>query len=115
MSVDASANSYIKFADVKILLLFYQLCSSANNINKSVMFHNIHVNLYAFSLLVLWLFITYLCFCFILHQVLGKPFRFIKKNFQANEEFLNESNFSSSLSVFPFWAIARENVQAISV
>ena len=63
MLVDASANSYIEFADVKILLLFCQLfCSSANNINKSMIFHNIHVNLSASSLLVLCLFITYPCF-----------------------------------------------------
>ena len=116
MLVDASANSYIEFADVKILLLFCQLfCSSANNINKSMIFHNIHVNLSASSLLVLCLFITYPCFFFIFHQVVGKPFRFIDNVLQASESFLNESNFPSSLSVFPFWAIARENVQAISV
>ena len=51
----------------------------------------------------------------IFHQVVGKPFRFIDNVLQASESFLNESNFPSSLSVFPFWAIARENVQAISV
>ena len=60
-----------------------------------MIFHNIHVNSFTFSLLVLYLFITHPSFFFIFPQVVRIPFKFINHVLQANESFLNGSNFPS--------------------
>ena len=79
---------------------FYQFfCINENNI-KCIIFHNIRLNSFASALLVLWLFLTHPCFFFILHQVVGKPFKFINNSLQTIEIFLNESNFLSFLSLY---------------
>ena len=65
-----------------------------------------------------YLFYAYLSLIpafFIFHQVVEKPLKFTNYVLQTSESFLNGSNFASSLSVYSFWTIARENVQAISV
>ena len=62
-----------------------------------------------------YLFYAYLSLIpafFISHQVVEKSFRFINHVLQTIESFLNGSNFPSSLSVYLFWAVARENIQA---
>ena len=60
-----------------------------------MIFHNIHVNSFTFPLLVLYLFITHPSFFFIFPQVVRIPFKFINHVLQANESFLNGSNFPS--------------------
>ena len=76
---------------------------------------NIHVILFAFTLLTLYLFITHPCF-FFYHQVERKPFKFINNGLQTNESLVNVSNFPSFLSLFvcSFSAIAWESIQTIS-
>ena len=41
----------------------------------------------------------YPCVFLIFHQVVGKPFKFTNNVLQTNKNFLNESNFRSSLSL----------------
>ena len=86
----------------KFYFSFYQFfCINENNI-QCIIFDNIFLNSFASGLLVLWLFLTHSCFFFILHQVVGKPFKFINNSLQTIEIFLNESNFPSFLSLCIF-------------
>ena len=79
---------------LKFYFSIYQLfCLNVNTINKSMVLHNIHVNVFAS--------VTHLCF-FFFHQVVQKPFKFINNVLQTNENFLNESNFPSFLSFCAF-------------
>ena len=103
MLVNISANDKIKFTDVKILLFIsLVLCSNVNTINKSMILHNIHVNFFAFTLPALYLFITPSCFFFYFPSSCAKPFKSINNVLQTNKSLVNESNFSSFLSLCVF-------------
>ena len=70
MLVDTSANDKIEFIDMKILLFILLVplfCLNVNTINKSLIFHNIHMNSFASTLFALYVFITHPCFFFIFH------------------------------------------------
>ena len=71
----------------------------------------------AATVLALYLFITHPCIFYIFHQVVRKPFKFIKSGLETNDSLVNETNFLSFLSLFvySFPAIAWQCVQAVSV
>ena len=103
MLMNTSANDYIEFTDVKILLfILLVLCSNVNTTNKSMILHKIHVNFFASTLLSLYLFITHPCFFFIFHQVVRKPFKFINNDLQTTNGLVNKSNFPSFLCLCVF-------------
>ena len=99
--VNTAAYDQIEFTDVKILLFILPvLCSNINTISKSMILHNIHVDFFESTVLALYLFITHLCFFFIFHQFVRKPFKFINNVVQTNESLVNELDFPV-FSLFP--------------
>ena len=101
--VNISANDQVEFIDVKSLLFIsLVLLFECKCINKPMMLHNIHVIIFASTLLALYLFITHPCIFFIFHQVARRSFKFINNGLQTNDSLVNELNFPSFLSLCVF-------------